>query len=90
MHAHPGDIRGTSLASITPDLKKQTWLIEKFMLEYIDGIECWQSGHDDKTTRHYIDFAMNHGLIMTGGSDCHQKPIIMGTLNIPDYVAEQF
>ncbi|GAJ23187.1 unnamed protein product, partial [marine sediment metagenome] len=30
------------------------------------------------------------GLIMTGGSDCHQKPIIMGTLDIPDYVAEQF
>jgi len=29
-------------------------------------------------------------LLMTGGSDCHQKPIIMGTLDIPDYVAEQF
>jgi hypothetical protein len=27
---------------------------------------------------------------MTGGSDCHQNPIIMGTLDIPAWVAEQF
>jgi len=27
---------------------------------------------------------------MTGGSDCHQKPLLMGTLDIPDWVAEQF
>jgi hypothetical protein len=27
---------------------------------------------------------------MTGGSDCHQKPIIMGTVVIPEYVADQF
>jgi hypothetical protein len=27
---------------------------------------------------------------MTGGSDCHQNPILMGTLDIPDWVAEQF
>jgi hypothetical protein len=28
--------------------------------------------------------------MVTGGSDCHQKPIIMGTVKIPEYVAEQF
>ncbi len=87
--AHPNDPNGTSLASITLDLDKQTNIIEEYMLEYIDGIECWHSRHDAKTTGHYIEFARNHGLIMTGGSDCHQKPIIMGTLDIPDYVAEQ-
>jgi len=27
---------------------------------------------------------------MTGGSDCHQKPIVMGTVEIPEYVADQF
>jgi hypothetical protein len=27
---------------------------------------------------------------MTGGSDCHQKPLLLGTLDIPDYVADQF
>jgi hypothetical protein len=28
--------------------------------------------------------------MITGGSDCHQKPLLMGTLDIPDWVAEQF
>jgi hypothetical protein len=28
-------------------------------------------------------------MIMTGGSDCHQKPVLMGTLDIPDWVAGQ-
>jgi len=88
--AHPNDPNGTSLVSITPDLDKQAEIIEEYMLEYIDGIECWHSRHDAKTTTHYIGFTRKHSLIMTGGSDCHQKPILMGTLDIPDYVAGQF
>ncbi len=60
------------------------------MLDYIDGVECWPSRNDEKTTACYIGFARKHGLIMIGGSDCHQKQIIMGTLDIPDYVTEQF
>ena len=90
VHAHPNDPHGTSLASITPDLEEQTNIIEKHMLEYIDGIECWHSRNDEKTTAHYIEFAKRHGLIMTGGSDCHQKPLLLGTLEIPDWVADQF
>ena len=27
---------------------------------------------------------------MTGGSDCHQNPIKMGKIEIPDFVANQF
>jgi predicted metal-dependent phosphoesterase TrpH len=88
--AHPNDPNGTSLVSITPDLDEQTRIIEKYMLDYIDGIECWHSRNDRKTTAHYIEFARKHGLVMTGGSDCHQKPILMGTLDIPHWVAEQF
>ncbi len=90
VHAHPSDPGGTSLVSITPALDEQTNIIEEYMLEYIDGVECWHSRHDAKTAAHYIEFAQKHNLLMTGGSDCHQKPIIMGILNIPDYVAEQF
>ncbi len=89
VHAHPNDPNGTSLASITPNLEKQTRIIKEYMLDYIDGVECWHSRHDAKTTAHYIEFAKKHGLVMTGGSDCHQKPIIMGTLDIPDWVAAQ-
>jgi len=90
VHAHPSDPNGTSLVSITRDLNGQTRIIEEYMLDYIDGVECWHSRHDIKTTTHYLDFARKHSLLMTGGSDCHQKPIIMGTLDIPDWVAGQF
>jgi len=88
--AHPNDPNGTSLVSITRHLSEQTKIIEEYMLNYIDGVECWHSRNDAKTTTHYVKFANKHGLLMTGGSDCHQKPILLGTLDIPDYVAEQF
>jgi predicted metal-dependent phosphoesterase TrpH len=90
VHAHPGDSNGTSLVSIAHDLEEQTKVIEKYMLQYIDGVECWHTEHDEKTTAHYIEFARKHNMFMTGGSDCHQKPLLMGTLDIPDWVAEQF
>jgi predicted metal-dependent phosphoesterase TrpH len=90
VHAHPNDPHGTSLVAIKRDLDKQTKVIEKYMLQYIDGVECWHPRHDEKTTAHYIEFARKHNMLMTGGSDCHQKPLLMGTLDIPDWVAEQF
>lgn len=90
VHAHPNDPNGTSLAGITTDLDEQAMIIAQYMLDYIDGVECWHSRHDAKTSEYYIGFARKHGLIMTGGSDCHQKPILMGTLDIPSWVAEQF
>jgi len=88
--AHPNDPHGTSLVTLTKSLPEQTEIIEESMLKYIDGVECWHSRNDNQTTNHYIKFAKKHDLIMTGGSDCHQKPIIMGTVKIPKYVAEQF
>jgi len=90
VHAHPNDPNGTSLVGITRDLSQQTEIIKQYMLNYIDGIECWHSRHDVKTASHYSEFARRHGLIMTGGSDCHQKPILMGTVDIPGWIAEQF
>jgi predicted metal-dependent phosphoesterase TrpH len=89
VHAHPSDPNGTSLASVTHDLEEQTRIIAERMLEHIDGVECWHVRNDARTTAHYVDFARKHSLVMTGGSDCHQKPILMGTLDIPDWVAEQ-
>jgi hypothetical protein len=90
VHAHPNDPHGTSLVSISKDLTEQTKIIEKYMLKYIDGIECWHSRADKATTAHYMDFCKKHNLIMTGGSDCHQKPIVMGTVEVPEMVAEEF
>ena len=88
--AHPNDPHGTSLIKLTKSLQEQTGIIEDSMLNYIDGIECWHSRNTAETTNHYVNFAKKHGLIMTGGSDCHQKPIIMGTVKIPNFVAQQF
>jgi 3',5'-nucleoside bisphosphate phosphatase len=88
--AHPNDPYGTSLTKLTPSLQEQMNIIKDSMLNLIDGIECWHSRNTPETTSHYVNFAKKHGLKMTGGSDCHQKPIIMGTVKVPDYVAEQF
>jgi len=88
--AHPNDPHGTSLVTLTKLLPEQIAIIEESMLDYIDGVECWHSRNDAQTTDHYVKFAKEHGLIMTGGSDCHQKPVVMGTVKIPKYVAEQF
>jgi hypothetical protein len=46
-------------------------IIEKYMLEYIDGVECRHSKMMAQTTAHYIKFVKKHGLLMTRGSDCH-------------------
>jgi predicted metal-dependent phosphoesterase TrpH len=88
--AHPNDPNGTSLISVTRDLNEQKEIIRKNMVGLIDGVECWHSRHDATTTQHYIEFCRKHGLLMTGGSDCHQKPITMGTVAVPEWVAAQF
>jgi hypothetical protein len=88
--AHPNDPYGTSLVKLASSLQEQTQIVEKAMLCHLDGIECWHSRSSAETTNHYVDFCKKHNLIMTGGSDCHQNPVIMGTVNIPDFVADQF
>ncbi|MCJ7762544.1 PHP domain-containing protein [Candidatus Bathyarchaeota archaeon] len=88
--AHPNDPHGTSFAVLTKSLPEQIQLIAESMLAYIDGVECWHSRNDAQTTNQYVKFAKEHGLLMTGGSDCHQKPIVMGTVKIPAYVISQF
>jgi predicted metal-dependent phosphoesterase TrpH len=86
--AHPNDPHGTSLVAITKDLNEQTRIVRENMLDFIDGVECWHSRADKATSAHYIEFAKANNLLMTGGSDCHQKPVIMGTVEIPDWAAE--
>jgi predicted metal-dependent phosphoesterase TrpH len=88
--AHPNDPYGTSLVALTKVLDEQTQIVEEKVLPYIDGVECWHSRSTPETTRHYIALAKRHGLMMTGGSDCHQKPIVMGTVDVPDWVVNQF
>ena len=88
--AHPNDPRGTSLVSLTPSLDEQQHIIRTAMLPHIDGIECWHSRHDPPATQSYIAFAGLLGLIVTGGSDCHQQPVLIGSVDVPEEIAEQF
>ncbi|HDM10624.1 MAG: PHP domain-containing protein [Deltaproteobacteria bacterium] len=88
--AHGNDPNGTSLYSFTSDLEEQLRIVKDYMLEYLDGLECWHSRHDSATTDSYLAFARKHRLLVTGGSDCHQNPVKIGTLDIPSYVADQF
>jgi predicted metal-dependent phosphoesterase TrpH len=88
--AHPNDPHGTSLVGLTKYLNEQSEIIGESMLAYIDGVECWHTRSDEVTTDFYVEFAKEQGLLMTGGSDCHQKPVLMGSVAVPDFVAEQF
>jgi predicted metal-dependent phosphoesterase TrpH len=88
--AHPNDPHGISLMALTKSLAEQTEIVKEKMLPYIDGVECWHSRSPLETTNHYIVFAKKNKLIMTGGSDCHQKPILMGSVVIPEGVVNQF
>ncbi len=90
MLAHPNHPRGTSLITLATGLEEQGAIISGSMIPYIDGIECWHSAHDEKTTEFYLGFARDRGLMVTGGSDCHQQPLLMGSVDVPNYVAEQF
>ena len=88
--AHPNDPNGTSLVSLTPSRKEQQHIIRDAMIPFIDGIECWHPRHDRATAASYCAFTRKEGLMATGGSDCHQQPVVMGTINVPDWVMKQF
>jgi 3',5'-nucleoside bisphosphate phosphatase len=88
--AHPNDPHGTSLQTLTKSLDEQTQIIQDSMIQLIDGVECWHSRNDAATTDHYVAFSRARNLLMTGGSDCHQKPVIMGTVDVPSWVANEF
>ena len=88
--AHPGDPNGTSLVALTDSLEKQLEIIRETMLDFIDGIECWHSRHDKAHVSAYLDFTRQNSLMATGGSDCHQQPPVMGTAQVPGWVAGQF
>ncbi|MGC9324008.1 MAG: PHP domain-containing protein [Desulfomonilia bacterium] len=88
--AHPNDPNGTSLVSVASRVKEQHRIIEEMMLPFLDGIECWHSRHSQATSRAYLAFVREKNLLATGGSDCHQQPLLMGTVSVPEWVAEQF
>ena len=56
----------------------------------LDGIECFHTKHTRSVAEHYQGVAKAHGLLVTGGSDCHGmskgKPLL-GSVKLPyEYV----
>jgi predicted metal-dependent phosphoesterase TrpH len=88
--AHPNDPNGTSLMSLTRSIEEQHRIIRESMLPFLDGVECWHSRHDAETASEYFKFACDENLLVSGGSDCHQDPVILGTVEVPSFVHEQF
>lgn len=56
--------------------------------DLLDGIEVWHPSHNDDKAAQLTDFAKQHGLLMTGGSDFHgmytnaARPL--GNPDVPD------
>jgi len=88
--AHPNHPRGTSLNKFTQDIKEQQKIITDYILPFIDGIECWHSCHDRNSVEQYLEYAKKMKLLVSGGSDCHQNPLLMGIVDVPGYVSGQF
>ncbi|WP_293728014.1 PHP domain-containing protein [uncultured Phascolarctobacterium sp.] len=39
--------------------------------EPLDGFECYHSGHTEEGTKRLLRHCVKHGLLISGGSDCH-------------------
>jgi predicted metal-dependent phosphoesterase TrpH len=60
--AHPGsDFHGPALEDT----------LNMFAAQDIEGVECFHLCHDAATTWRALEWCNRHGLLITGGSDCH-------------------
>lgn len=75
------------LASLAhPVLYRRDALIPNLIKQGLDGIEVMHVKHDHADVRRYSDMAKHHGLLSTGGSDCHgdgRGQAVMGTVRVP-------
>jgi 3',5'-nucleoside bisphosphate phosphatase len=76
----PNDPNGTSLASITRDLRQQTQVIENICYNTSMASSAGTQDMTLEPRRTISSLPEEHDMFMTGGSDCHQKPLLMGTL----------
>ena len=87
--AHPISLGAESPAQILSRLDE--------LLAYgIDGLEAYYSGHSEQLTQVLLEYARQHGLAVSGGSDFHGEakkeiqPVIgRGNLSIPDEIVPE-
>ncbi len=72
--AHPGSMDRDDLIPYLVDLG-------------LDGLEAFHYRHNKEAAKHYVLLAHHHGLLFTGGSDCHGNRFgqgaIMGRVRVP-------
>jgi predicted metal-dependent phosphoesterase TrpH len=69
-----------------PVLYQSDTLLPGLVEEGLDGIEVWHIKHKAEDSRRYSVFAEEHGLLQSGGSDCHgdaRGDAIMGKVHVP-------
>lgn len=72
--AHPGN-----------NLKEDLHLLEEIVEKGILGVEVFSSYHTDKQRKIYMDWAQEHRILMTAGSDFHGKTkpaILLGNMDM--------
>jgi predicted metal-dependent phosphoesterase TrpH len=69
-----------------PGLNRTDRIIPDLVEMGLDGIECFHTRHSTRDSERYLEIADRHGLLVTGGSDCHGdskgRPLI-GTIKLP-------
>ncbi|MBN1871946.1 MAG: PHP domain-containing protein [Candidatus Omnitrophica bacterium] len=75
-----------------PHIMGRDDLIPELVSYGMKGIEAYHTDHPHSVILHYEDVALEHGLIATGGSDCHgmgKGNILIGRIKIPYAVVER-
>ncbi len=71
-----------------PYLYKNEALLEELAEKGLDGVEVWHPSHDEAQVEALKDFAEQHHLLMTGGSDFHgmysRSPRTLASTFCPD------
>ncbi len=63
----------TVLAHPGINVKEDTALLDKIRAAGVAGIEVFSSYHDNRQTQFYLDYAQQHNLLLSCGSDFHGK-----------------
>ena len=85
------DLQGISVLA-HPHLSKRDDLIPELVKAGLGGIEVYHSVHNGRVVEHYKRIAHRHGLLITGGSDCHgeaKDEVLMGKMRVPASLLEE-
>lgn len=83
--AHPFAPK-VSLKKISEDRNEIDEMIKELKNMGLDGMECYQTAHNEEETKFALELAKKYNLIVTGGSDWHGSIEKLGGKNIFKYV----